>query len=212
MLYLSSLIVTYLIKSYIQVLLYFNIRILHKTAVNFQPEKFCSDNILLETLNISAGGITKLPRTLFKHCSRLINLILSSNEIRQIDSYFDEFYNFNLQLLDISNNFISTVDLNFVAKCIHLRKLDLSNNLIYYLNLGFSYSFSPNIAISIDLSENNKTLYAACYFVHNRETLLVRNNSFEECTSINDYFPVTSIRINGNKCSGVDPELCVIRH
>ncbi|KAI0978427.1 hypothetical protein GJ496_007831 [Pomphorhynchus laevis] len=73
--------------------------ILHKTAVNFQPEKFCSGNILLKTLNISSGGITKLPRTLFKHCSQLTNLILSSNEIRQIDSYFGGFYNYNLQLL-----------------------------------------------------------------------------------------------------------------
>ncbi|KAI0984643.1 hypothetical protein GJ496_001629 [Pomphorhynchus laevis] len=97
--------------------------ILHKTAVNFQPEKFCSDNILLETVNISSGGITNLPRTLFKHCSQLTNLILSSNEIREVDSYFDKLYNVNLQLLDLSNNFISTVDLNFVPKCILLRKM-----------------------------------------------------------------------------------------
>ncbi|KAI0978431.1 hypothetical protein GJ496_007835 [Pomphorhynchus laevis] len=100
--------------------------ILHKTAVNFQPEKFCSGNILLKTLNISSGGIKNLPSTLFKHCSQLTNLILSSNEIREVDSQFEEFYNNNLQLLDLSNNFISTVDLKFVEKCILLHKIDLT--------------------------------------------------------------------------------------
>ncbi|KAI0978435.1 hypothetical protein GJ496_007839 [Pomphorhynchus laevis] len=187
--------------------------ILHKTAVNFQPEKFCSGNILLKTLNISSGGITKLPRTLFKHCSQLTNLILSSNEIRQIDSYFGGFYNYNLQLLDLSNNFISTVDLKFVEKCILLHKIDLSNNRIYHLNLRFSYLFGTSISISMNMSGNMESLYAACFFFNSRETLLVRNNRFEECsTSMNYSFPVTSIRINGNKCNGVDPELCVIRH
>ncbi|KAI0980322.1 hypothetical protein GJ496_001576 [Pomphorhynchus laevis] len=97
--------------------------ILHKTAVNFQPEKFCSGNILLKTLNISSGGIKNLPSTLFKHCSQLTNLILSYNEIRQVDNQFEGFYNNNLQLLDLSNNFISTVDLKFVEKCILLRKM-----------------------------------------------------------------------------------------
>ncbi|KAI0978439.1 hypothetical protein GJ496_007843 [Pomphorhynchus laevis] len=186
--------------------------ILHKTAVNFQPEKFCSGNILLKTLNISSGGITNLPRTLFKHCSQLTNLILSSNEIREVDSQFEEFYNNNLQLLDLSNNFIFAIDLNFAAKCILLRNLDLSNNRISYLILVLSYPLSPRIAISIDLYENNKSLYGACYFVNNHETLVVRNNRFKECKSMNYSLPVTSIRINGNKCDGVDPELCVIRH
>ncbi|KAI0986048.1 hypothetical protein GJ496_008467 [Pomphorhynchus laevis] len=184
--------------------------ILHKTAVNFQPEKFCCGNVLLKTLNISSGGITNLPRTLFKHCSQLTNLILSSNEIRQVDNQFGEFYNYNLQLLDLSNNFISTVNLNFVAKCILLRKIDLSNNRIYYLNMGFSDSLSSNIAINV--SGNNKSLYAACYVTSNCEMLVVRNNRFEKCASMNYSFPVTSIRINGNKCDGVDPELCAIRY
>ncbi|KAI0983848.1 hypothetical protein GJ496_001378 [Pomphorhynchus laevis] len=185
--------------------------ILHKTAVNFQPEKFCSGNILLETLNISAGGIRNLPSTLFKHCSQLTSLILSYNEIRQVDNQFEEFYNNNLQLLDLSNNFIFAIDLNFAAKCILLRNLDLSNNRISYLILVYSYSFSPNIAISIDFSENN-SLYAACYVVDNGETLVVRKYRFEECKSMNYSLPVTSIRIKGNKCDGVDQELCVIRY
>ncbi|KAI0979637.1 hypothetical protein GJ496_003087, partial [Pomphorhynchus laevis] len=95
---------------------------LHKTEVDFQPDKFCFGNLLLRTLS---GGITALPRNVFKYCSQLKNLILSSNKITFVDNYFEEFYNSNLQLLD------------------------LSNNRIYYLNLRFAYPYSIHSTISM---------------------------------------------------------------
>lgn len=106
----------------------------------------------IHTLDLSYNQIQSLPNTdSFRLLRSLRNLTLTGNQISALTD--DQFAGMDLDILDLSNNLISTVSPNAFMYLVGVRNLDLSHNKIHSLS-GYVFQPIASEVYSLKLNDN----------------------------------------------------------
>lgn len=109
---------------------------------------FCQNLIQINSFDLSNNKLTKLPFKIIL-TRNLTSLNLSSNAFKNLEAFDDET---NLELLDLSNNQIATIDIDVFKSFPHLKHLNLNSNQLKKINI-FAFDLN-NQLIDLKLSNN----------------------------------------------------------
>ncbi|XP_057276318.1 toll-like receptor 3 [Pezoporus wallicus] len=154
----------------------------YNTISKLQPE-LCQTVPLLQILKLEHNELHKLPDRAFAFCTNLTELNLGYN---RIDIKNDPFKTLeNLNILDLSHNFLKSANLGLQQQLKNLRELILDGNQITRLRKD-DFSFLSNTSLnSLDLSSNPlKEFDIGClHAIGNLLGLILNNvNLGENCT------------------------------
>uniref|UniRef100_A0A8B9GCZ7 Toll like receptor 3 n=1 Tax=Amazona collaria TaxID=241587 RepID=A0A8B9GCZ7_9PSIT len=154
----------------------------YNTISKLQPE-LCQTVPLLQVLKLEHNELYKLPDRAFAFCTNLTDLNLGYN---RIDIKNDPFKTLeNLNILDLSHNFLKSANLGLQQQLKNLRELMLDGNQITKLRKD-DFSFLRNTSLNtLDLSSNPlKELDIGClHAIGNLFGLILNNvNLGENCT------------------------------
>ncbi|KAM9578855.1 toll-like receptor 3 isoform 1-T1 [Guaruba guarouba] len=154
----------------------------YNTISKLQPE-LCQTVPLLQVLKLEHNELYKLPDRAFAFCTNLTDLNLGYN---RIDIKNDPFKTLeNLNILDLSHNFLKSANLGLQQQLKNLRELMLDGNQITKLRKD-DFSFLRNTSLnSLDLSSNPlKEFDIGClHAIGNLFGLILNNvNLGENCT------------------------------
>ncbi len=93
----------------------------------------------LKIINFSNNQISELDTISLQYCRNLVSLDLSNNCLRKIDlspSANDQATLIFLEEINLSNNIISEINLNFLKNCINLKSFNLNNNNLEGLDIS----------------------------------------------------------------------------
>lgn len=150
---------------------------LTRSAMDRIPSAICHLNGL-RNLSFTSNPLTNTP--IFEPCresrSSVIYLSLRNNSLHNFPSVFSSFN--ALEILDVSENFIRTIDSSVIPEKHPLEYLDLSSNQFYRIPLAVTYLKELYF---LDLSYNQITSIEDFDFVDmtNLRTLLITNNPLE---------------------------------
>ncbi|NXP55290.1 TLR3 protein, partial [Heliornis fulica] len=132
----------------------------YNTISKLQPD-LCQSVPLLQILKLEHNELYKLPDRVFASCTNLTELNLGYN---RIDIRNDPFKTLeNLNILDLSHNFLNSANLGLQQQLQNLHQLMLANNKITELK-NEDFHFLSNTSLnSLDLSSNPlKEFHTGC--------------------------------------------------
>ncbi|NWW50536.1 TLR3 protein, partial [Pedionomus torquatus] len=132
----------------------------YNTISKLQPD-LCQNVPLLQILKLEHNQLYKLPPRVFASCTNLTELKLGYNRIYIKNDPFESLENLNI--LDLSHNFLKSASLGLQHQLKNLRELMLNKNQITELKKE-DFSFLRNASLnSLDLSSNPlKEFHTGC--------------------------------------------------
>ncbi|KAH7983728.1 hypothetical protein HPB52_013982 [Rhipicephalus sanguineus] len=97
-------------------------------AIETIDEKYLSGMASLQSLRLSVNKIQHLPSILFKDTRKLKHVEIRSNRIQTINALFNDLR--RLEVLDLSRNVITDIEVLMASKMPFLKKVNLEDNLI----------------------------------------------------------------------------------
>ncbi|XP_054238901.1 toll-like receptor 3 [Indicator indicator] len=133
----------------------------YNTISKLQPE-LCQSVPLLQVLKLEHNQLYKLPDRVFASCTNLTELNLGYNRIYITNDTFKTLENLNI--LDLSHNFLKSANLGSQHRLKNLRELILDKNQITELKKE-DFSFLSNTSLnSLHLSSNPlKEFHTGCF-------------------------------------------------
>jgi Leucine-rich repeat (LRR) protein len=126
----------------------------HKTNQQFVKEECFFD---VETLDFSSNKLTHFPSNLTKQMLKHVKHIdLSSNSIQNLSSQNDfatMLARNTIETLDLSSNYLTSIDEETFKHLRTLKHLNLANNKIKFINL-FAFADDTHNLVQLDLSKN----------------------------------------------------------
>ncbi|NXJ60999.1 TLR3 protein, partial [Rostratula benghalensis] len=146
----------------------------YNTISKLQPE-LCQNVPLLRILNLEHNELHKLPDRVFASCTNLTELWLGYNRIDVKNDPFESLENLNI--LDLSRNFLKSAALGLQQQLENLHELMLNSNQITELKKE-DFAFLSNASLnSLDLSSNPlKEFHRGCLQVIGNLFGLTLNN------------------------------------